>query len=148
MIRIKIKRVESGLETVADNEIPLPSYQTTGSVGMDLYAAHDLDVMPVPRLVGTGIAIEIPDGYEAQVRPRSSLSMRGCFLANPIGTIDQDYRGEIKVGFWSYIGHTLILRGDRIAQLVISPVVRAELVEVDELSDTDRGSGGFGSTGK
>ena len=119
---------------------------------MDLLAAVEQPVLlkPMQRaLIPTGIAIEIPPGFEAQVRPRSGLAIKhGITLLNAPGTIDADYRGEIKVILIN-LGHEefLINRGDRIAQLVICPVIRVELEEVEELSNTERSDGGFGSTG-
>jgi dUTP pyrophosphatase len=137
-VKVKVRRL--------DPDLPLPEYKTEGAAGMDLYARHDLAVMPRPQIVLTGIEIELPDGYEAKVCPRSGCRFK---IWNSPGTIDSDYRGEIKVEVWSPdTANPLILRGDRIAQLVISPVARAELVEVDELSETDRGSSGHGSTGR
>jgi len=122
------------------------------AAGLDLAAAVDDPVVLAPgarAAVGTGLAIELPVGYEGQVRPRSGLAMRhGVTLTNAPGTIDADYRGEVRI---LVINHgqepVTIATGDRIAQLVIAPVVQAQVVEVDELGDTDRGAGGFGSTG-
>lgn len=127
--------------------LPLPAYATAAASGLDLRAAADAAIAPgsVVR-IPTGIALEIPEGYEGQVRPRSGMSLRG--LPAILGTIDSDYRGEVGV-----LLHNLrpwpmhVSRGDRIAQLVIVPVARVRVVEVDELSETDRGDGGFGSTG-
>ena len=99
-------------------------------------------------MVDTGIKIEIPQGYEIQVRSRSGLALDGVCIANGVGTIDSDYRGVIKVLMYSISGMKHIKRGDRVAQLVISKVQDAEFVTVDTLSDTQRGAGGFGSTGK
>jgi dUTP diphosphatase len=132
--------------------LPLPSYMTVGAVGMDLLAdvAETVEIAPGARtLVPTGIAIELPPGFEAQVRPRSGLALRhGVTLLNSPGTIDSDYRGEIQVlminlGDQPYV----VQRGDRIAQLIVAPVVRAELREVEALNDSQRGPGGFGHTG-
>ena len=123
----------------------LPTYATDGAAGMDLYADADASIGSAPWLVSTGIALAIPPGYEAQVRPRSGLSKEGVTVA--LGTIDSDYRGEVMV-VMSSTRHRHITPGHRIAQLVIAPVVRAELVEVDSLDETARGAGGFGSTGR
>ena len=133
--------------------LDLPAYATAGSAGCDLRAAvaESLTMLPGGRsLVPTGIAIAIPEGYEGQVRMRSGLAIRhGLCLLNGPGTIDSDYRGEIQI-ILANLGTepVTIARGERIAQLVIAPVTRAELVEVDELPTTTRGSGGFGSTGR
>jgi len=130
--------------------LPLPAYATDGAAGLDLCAAEDAKltgyVVPIP----TGFAVEIPPGYEGQVRPRSGWSSAGLVVANAPGTIDSDYRGEIKVLVRASSISTepiAIKRGDRIAQLVIAPVARAEIVEAETLSETTRGDGGFGSTG-
>ena len=135
--------------------LPLPAYQTSHAAGLDLLAAVP-DAAPVTlapgarALVPTGLAIALPDGYEAQVRQRSGLAAKhGVTVLNSPGTIDADYRGEISV---LLINHGdapfTIRRGERIAQMVIAPVVQAELVPAASLSDTARGSGGFGSTGR
>jgi dUTP pyrophosphatase len=133
-------------------DLPLPAYATEHSAGLDLLAAVEapLELAPGARaLVPTGIAIALPDGYEAQVRPRSGLALHhGIGVLNSPGTIDADYRGEIGVilinaGAEAY----RVERGARIAQLVIAPVARASWREVDDLADSDRGGGGFGSTG-
>ena len=135
-----------------NRDLDLPSYETAQSAGMDLAAAVDepLTLQPGERaLVPTGLAIALPDGYEAQVRPRSGLAVRhGITLPNTPGTIDADYRGEIKVIVIN-LGDAAfeIVRGMRIAQMIVAPVTRAELVEVSELPETERGAGGFGSTG-
>ena len=140
LVKIKVKRMPNS------SGLPIPSYQTAGSVGLDLYAAHDLYVTPKPWKVCTGIAVEMPEGYQGQVVPRSGSDF---LIWNSPGTIDSDYRGEIVVKVWAPPTHNpIIMCGDRIAQLVIAPVARADLVEVEELSNTDRGSGGFGSTGR
>jgi dUTP pyrophosphatase len=120
---------------------------------MDLSAALSADQILEPGerlLVPTGFAIELPDGYEAQIRPRSGLALRhGLGVANSPGTVDSDYRGEIKVILINFgqEAYTLI-RGERIAQLVVAPVTRVDLVEVTELGETQRGAGGFGHTGR
>ncbi len=143
-IEIAVKRLpEAG-------DLPLPSYETSGSAGMDIRAAEPATVAPGKRgLVGTGFAFAIPEGYEVQVRPRSGLALKkGIAVLNSPGTIDSDYRGEIKV-ILANLGEEdfVIERGDRIAQIVVAPVQRGNIVEVEELDDTARGSGGFGSTG-
>jgi dUTP pyrophosphatase len=135
--------------------LPLPVYQTKGAAGLDLLAALDVQspmiLAPGARaLLPTGLIFELPPGYEAQVRPRSGLALNsGVTVLNSPGTIDSDYRGEVRV-ILANLGQAPfeIRRGERIAQLVISPVTRAELIEVGELSNTARGEGGFGSTGK
>jgi dUTP pyrophosphatase len=145
-LRIQITRLRGA------RDLPLPSPATPGAAGFDLHAAVSevLDVAPQQRvLVPTGLAIAVPDGYEAQVRPRSGLALRhGIVLPNAPGTIDSDYRGEIRIIVMNAGTEPfLIRRGDRIAQLVVAPVVRAEWVEVEALEDTARGHGGFGHTG-
>ncbi|MBR57493.1 MAG: dUTP diphosphatase [Myxococcales bacterium] len=136
-------------------DLELPSYATPGSAGMDLRACLSQDERPwslAPgerKAVPTGLAIAVPPNYEAQIRPRSGLALRdGVTCLNTPGTIDSDYRGEIRV-ILANLGQDVftINHGDRIAQLVLSPIVQAVLVPVDELDETSRGSGGFGSTG-
>jgi dUTP pyrophosphatase len=133
----------------AADPLPLPQYMTAGSAGMDLLADDSEEIPPGGRaLIPTGIAIELPEGYEAQVRPRSGLALRhGVTLLNSPGTIDSDYRGEIKVILVN-LGDAAfrVQRGDRIAQMVIAPVTRAELCETPDLADSSRGAGGFGHT--
>ena len=134
--------------------LPLPAYETHGSAGMDLRAAvpdeTPLVIRPGAReMVPTGLCIAVPEGYEAQVRPRSGLAARqGITCLNTPGTVDSDYRGEVKVILIN-LGedNVLIRRGDRIAQMVICPVIQANWLETDTLDQTVRGSGGFGSTG-
>lgn len=146
MATLRFARLDHGLG------LELPSYQTPGSAGMDLRAAvtEPLVLQPGERHpVPTGLRIAIEAGFEGQVRARSGLAFRkGLAVINGPGTIDSDYRGELKV---LLVNHgreaVLIERGERIAQLVIAPVVQAEVVEVDDLDVTERGSGGFGSTG-
>ncbi|MBX5482031.1 MAG: dUTP diphosphatase [Myxococcaceae bacterium] len=133
--------------------LPLPRYQTAQSAGMDLYADLDepLTLAPLARTaVPTGLAIEIPEGYEGQVRPRSGLALRhGVTCLNTPGTIDSDYRGEVKVILANLSNEPFMLhRGDRIAQLVIAPVTRVQWEEVERLSPSGRGNNGFGSTGR
>lgn len=135
-----------------NQDLPLPQYETDHSAGMDLRAAIDeaLELAPGARaLVPTGLRIALPPGTEAQVRPRSGLALRhGISMVNTPGTIDADYRGEIQVILINLGQEPFrIERGDRIAQLVVAPVLRAEWVEVDDLDDTARGAGGFGHTG-
>jgi dUTP pyrophosphatase len=135
--------------------LALPAYQSTLAAGLDLLAAvaEDAPIVLAPgqyALVPTGLSIALPSGYEAQVRPRSGLAVRhGVTVLNAPGTVDADYRGEIGVPL---INHSdapfTVRRGERIAQMVIAPVVQAELVPVTTLSSTARGSGGFGSTGR
>ncbi len=129
----------------------LPRYETAGAAGLDLRADEPFALAPGERrLVPTGLALEIPPGYEGQVRPRSGLAVRhGIALVNAPGTIDSDYRGEVQVILVN-LGQAPVsfARGDRIAQLVIAPVTRAALEVVEDLTATDRGAGGFGSTGR
>jgi dUTP pyrophosphatase len=147
--RVRILRLERAAG------LPLPTYHSEGAAGLDLLAAldtqHPLTLAPGARaLVPTGLVLELPAGYEAQVRPRSGLALNyGITVLNSPGTIDSDYRGEVGVVL-ANLGHAPfeIRRGERIAQLVVLPVARAELVEVFEVSPTTRGDGGFGSTGK
>ena len=134
--------------------LPLPAYQTPGSAGLDLMAAiapgTKLVIEPGARdLVPTGLRIELPQGYEAQVRPRSGLALKsGVTVLNSPGTIDSDYRGEVSVILINLGAEPFeITRGARIAQLIVAPVTQAVLVEADDLNGTARGAGGFGSTG-
>ncbi len=131
--------------------LTLPAYATAGAAGMDVVAAEDVTLAPGERrAVATGFAIAIPEGYEVQVRPRSGLALKhGVTCLNTPGTIDEDYRGEVKV-ILANLGQAPfeVRRGERIAQLVPAPVLRATLIEVDVLDATDRGEGGFGSTGR
>lgn len=145
-LSLRLRRLPHG------QDLPLPAYQSAAAAGMDLLAANDdpLVLQPGARaLVPTGIAIALPEGTEAQVRPRSGLAAKhGVTVLNTPGTIDADYRGEIKVILIN-LGDApfTVERGSRIAQMVVAPVARAELVEVADLDDTARGAGGFGSTG-
>jgi dUTP pyrophosphatase len=128
----------------------IPRYQTDGAAGMDVVACNDEPITLWPgavQVIPLGFAIELPDGYEAQVRPRSGLSLKGISVANSPGTIDSDYRGVNGVILRNMGDMTIIHKGDRIAQFVIARVAHAEIVEVEELSETSRGAGGFGSTG-
>lgn len=133
-----------------NTDLPLPAYATAGAAGMDVVAAEHVTLAPGARhAVATGLALAIPAGFEVQVRPRSGLALKhGVTVPNTPGTIDSDYRGELKVILINH-GATpfVVQRGDRIAQLVLAPVVQAEWVEVSELDTTARGAGGFGSTG-
>jgi dUTP pyrophosphatase len=143
-VPVRIKRLPHGVG------LALPSYATSGAAGMDVLAAEDLSLPPGGRhAVATGFALAIPAGYEVQVRPRSGLALKhGISLANTPGTIDADYRGELKVILINLGAEPFeIRRGDRIAQLVLAPVTLASWHEVEELDETARGAGGFGSTG-
>ncbi len=145
MIDIRLKRLPHG------EGLPLPSYASTGAAGLDVVAAETLTLPAGARhAVATGFAIAIPDGFEVQVRPRSGLALKhGITCLNTPGTIDSDYRGEVKV-ILANLGQEPfeIVRGERIAQLVPAPVQRAAFNEVSSLDETDRGAGGFGSTGR
>lgn len=145
-VAVNIMRLPHGAD------LSLPSYATPDSAGMDLLSAEDADVTLAPgarAMIATGIAIALPSGFEAQVRPRSGLAAKhGITVANSPGTIDADYRGEIKVILINLGDAPVTLsRGDRIAQMIIAPVVQATWNEVTDLDDTARGAGGFGSTG-
>ncbi|CAO1648913.1 dUTP diphosphatase [Parasphingorhabdus sp. NYA22] len=143
-VNIAVKRLDHA------GDLPLPSYETSGSAGMDIRAAEGLTIAPAQRgLVGSGFAFAIPHGYEIQVRPRSGLALKkGVSIPNTPGTIDSDYRGELKVILINHGQEDFVIqRGDRIAQIVIAPVQRGILKEVDRLDETARGEGGFGSTG-
>jgi dUTP pyrophosphatase len=145
MIRIQITRLPQG------EGLPLPAYATAHAAGMDVVSAEDLDLQPGQRhAVATGLRIAIPQGYEVQVRPRSGLALKhGITVPNTPGTIDSDYRGELKVIMINHGSEPFpIRRGERIAQLVPAAVTQAEWDEVAELDATDRGEGGFGSTGR
>ena len=145
MIGIQLKRLPHGVG------LPPPSYATDGAAGLDVVAAEDLTLQPGARhAVATGFAIAIPPGFEVQVRPRSGLALKhGITCLNTPGTIDEDYRGEVKVILANLGSEPFeVRRGERIAQLVPAPVLKAAFEEVAELVDTHRGSGGFGSTGQ
>ena len=145
-IRVSVKRLPHNVD------LPLPSYESASAAGMDLPAAvtADITLQPGERdLIATGLAIALPDGYEAQIRPRSGLAARnGVTVLNTPGTVDADYRGEVKV-ILANLGSEpfTVTRGMRIAQMVIAPVVHAAVEQVSELPETARGAGGFGSTG-
>ena len=144
LITIAIHRLPHG------DGLPLPAYATSGAAGMDVVAAETLTLAPGARhAVSTGFAVAIPDGYEVQVRPRSGLALKhGITCLNTPGTIDSDYRGEVKVILANLGDEDFVINtGDRIAQIVVAPVTQGILVEVDALDDTERGTGGFGSTG-
>ena len=145
--------VEVRIRRLAHAEgLPLPVYATGGAAGADVCAAVDSPIVIGPgerQAVPTGLVLEIPDGFEGQVRPRSGLAIRhGLTVVNAPGTIDSDYRGELKVLLVNLGTDAVsIARGDRIAQLVVAPVTCATFVETDDLTASDRGAGGFGSTG-
>ena len=143
-VPVRVKRLEHG------EGLELPRYATGGAAGMDVLSAEDVVLEPGMRhAVATGLAMAIPDGYEIQVRPRSGLALKhGISVPNTPGTIDSDYRGELKVIMINLGSEPFAIhRGDRVAQLVLAPVTRAGWVEVMELDETERGEGGFGSTG-
>lgn len=151
MITVKVKKLDH-----YDASFPLPSYETAGAAGADVRASlgvgEKLKIAPGERvLVPTGLSMEIPPGYEVQVRPRSGLSFKtGLMVLNSPGTIDSDYRGEVKI-ILGNLGKNdeIISHGDRVAQLVLAPVTQALFSEsMEELSATARGAGGFGSTGR
>lgn len=146
-VSLSLKRLPHG------EGLPLPAYQTEHAAGADVHAALEGPVMLQPgkhALIPTGFCYEIPPGYEMQVRPRSGLAFKhGVTVLNAPGTIDADYRGELKVLLINHGPEPFeIQRGERIAQIIIAPVSSVAFTEVDELSDTTRGAGGFGSTGK
>jgi dUTP pyrophosphatase len=143
-VDIRVKRLDHGAG------LPMPAYATSGAAGMDICAAESLTLRTGKRhAVATGFAFAIPDGYEVQVRPRSGLALKhGITCLNTPGTIDSDYRGEVKVILANLGDEDFIINtGDRIAQIVVAPVTHGMMIEVDALDDTDRGTGGFGSTG-
>ena len=147
-IQLKIQHIENKY-----SDIPLPEYATEGSSGLDLRASVDSE-MKIEKgkvgLVPTNLRVEIPVGYEIQIRPRSGLAAKnGIGVLNSPGTIDSDYRGEIKVILFN-VGEEdfVIKRGDRVAQMILSKIYRADLIVADELNDSTRGEGGFGHTGK
>ena len=145
-LRVSVQRLPHGAD------LPLPAYATAQSAGLDLMAAVDADVTLAPgarRLIPTGLSIALPAGYEAQVRPRSGLALKhGITVLNSPGTIDADYRGEVKVLLINHGSENFVLkRGDRIAQMVVAPVTRIAWTTVETLDETERGAGGYGSTG-
>ncbi|MBU7580283.1 MAG: dUTP diphosphatase [Porphyrobacter sp.] len=143
-VGVQVKRLPHG------EGLPLPAYATAGAAGMDVVSAEDVTLAPAARhAVATGLSMAIPEGYEIQVRPRSGLALKhGITVPNTPGTIDSDYRGELKVILINLGSEPFVIaRGDRVAQLVLAPVVQAAWDEVAELDATERGEGGFGSTG-
>lgn len=143
-VQVKLKRLPHG------EGLPLPAYATPGSAGMDVVAAENVTIAPGARhAVATGLCVAIPQGYEIQVRPRSGLAFKhGITVPNTPGTIDSDYRGELKVLLINHgVEDFAIARADRVAQLVVAPVTQGVWQEVEELDATTRGEGGFGSTG-
>ena len=145
MVKILVKKL--------DSRVKLPSYKTVGSSGMDLMALTDKPITILPKksyLVPTGISVAMPKNYEIQIRPRSGLAAKNNIsVLNTPGTIDSDYRGEIKIILFNHgSDEFLINNGDRIAQIVLMPIHKIDFEEVDNLPDTVRGEGGFGSTGK
>jgi dUTP pyrophosphatase len=150
MSYIKVKLLEN-----FDNQLPLPKYETALAAGADLRASlgvnEKLCIKPGERvLIPTGLSFEIEPGFEVQVRPRSGLSLKTSLLVvNSPGTIDADYRGEVKIIMGNFgVNDEIIDHGDRVAQMVLMPISQAKFEIVDNLGDTDRGTGGFGSTGK
>ena len=146
LMEVNIQRIEG------NEDLPLPRYMSPGASGMDLFAATREPVIIPPgevAMIPLGIRIALPEGFEAQVRPRSGLAARhGIGILNSPGTVDSDYRGEVKVILFNFGKKDFTInRGDRIAQMVITRVARVTLVEQDDLEDTKRGSGGFGHTG-
>ena len=143
-VEVRVKRLNHGAG------LPLPEYATSGAAGMDICAAESLTLRAGRRhAVATGFAFAIPDGYEVQVRPRSGLALKhGITCLNTPGTIDSDYRGEVKA-ILANLGEDdfAIAKGDRIAQIVVAPVTQGVMVEVESVDETERGTGGFGSTG-
>lgn len=145
-------RVAVSVKRFHGEDLPLPRYMTEHAAGMDIFAAVDEDAVLLPgerRLIPTGIAVALPPGYEAQIRPRSGLAVEaGVTLLNSPGTIDADYRGEIKILIINHGAHPFVVtRGDRIAQMVIQEVCRASWNPTRDLEMTGRGEGGFGHTG-
>ena len=143
-VDIRVKRLDHGAG------LPMPAYATSGAAGMDICAAESLTLRAGKRhAVATGFAFAIPHGYEVQVRPRSGLALKhGITCLNTPGTIDSDYRGEVKVILANLGDEDFVINtGDRIAQIVVAPVTQGIMNEVDALEDTERGTGGFGSTG-
>ncbi|MDD5594282.1 MAG: dUTP diphosphatase [Candidatus Margulisbacteria bacterium] len=146
MLKVQVKVLPHGAG------VPLPKYMSEHAAGMDLYAAVNPEIVIPPgewQLVPTGLSIALPEGYEAQVRPRSGLALKqGVSVLNTPGTVDADYRGEVGVILMNHSKNDLVVkRGDRIAQMIINKIERINFEEVEELPATDRGAGGFGSTG-
>lgn len=147
-VKIKVRRLNKDFD-----DIPLPGYATPGSSGLDIRAAVSADVVLAPGsfgLVPTNLSVEIPEGFEIEVRPRSGLAAKfGIGVLNSPGTIDSDYRGEVKIILFNFGKENFrISRGDRIAQMVLSKVYSADLIESENLHESGRGAGGFGHTGK
>ena len=147
MLKAQVKRLPHGMD------LPLPKYMSDHAAGMDLYAAVQEDTTIPPggwKLVPTGLSIALPEGYEAQVRPRSGLALKqGVSILNTPGTVDADYRGEVGIILMNHNTKELVVkRGDRIAQMIINKIERIEFEEVAELPEAQRSSGGFGHTGK
>ena len=145
MVKVLIKKLNPGLE--------LPAYKTTGASGMDLMAFIEKPIKLAPNkscLVPTGLSVAFPEDYEIQIRPRSGLAAKdNITVLNTPGTIDSDYRGEIKIILFNHSNKEFIINNkDRVAQMILTPVIKMELEEIDDLPDTLRGLGGFGSTGK
>ncbi|MGB9612744.1 MAG: dUTP diphosphatase [Candidatus Margulisiibacteriota bacterium] len=145
-MKMQVKRLPHG------QDLPLPCYMSDHAAGMDLFAAVNSEIIIPPgqwRLVPTGISIALPEGYEAQVRPRSGLALKqGISILNTPGTVDADYRGEVGVILMNHSKEKLVIkRGDRIAQMIINKIERVEIEEVNELPESNRGPAGFGSTG-
>jgi dUTP diphosphatase len=146
MLELKIKKF-AGTE-----DLPLPKYMSEHAAGMDVYAAVKEDVVlgsGETKLIPTGMSMEVPNGYEVQVRPRSGLALKHSIsLMNSPGTIDADYRGELGIILSNFGKEDFIVkRGERVAQIIVAPVVQVKVVQVEEVSETERGAGGFGSTG-
>ena len=146
MLKVQIKKLDHGAD------VPSPKYMSDHAAGMDIYAAVKEETIIPPgewKLIPTGFAMAIPQGFEAQVRPRSGLALKqGVGILNTPGTVDADYRGEVGVILVNHSKQDLVIkRGDRIAQMIINKIERVEIEEVAELTATDRGSGGFGHTG-
>jgi dUTP pyrophosphatase len=145
VVKVLIKKLNPGLE--------LPAYKTTGASGMDLMAFIEKPIKLAPNkscLVPTGLSVAFPEDYEIQIRPRSGLAAKyNITVLNTPGTIDSDYRGEIKIILFNHSNKEFIINNkDRVAQMILTPVIKMELEEIDDLPDTLRGLGGFGSTGK
>lgn len=143
-VLVRVRRLSHG------HDLPLPAYASAGAAGMDVLSAEDLVLAPGARhAVATGLSLAIPDGYEVQVRPRSGLALKhGITVPNTPGTIDSDYRGELKIILINHSAEPFaIRRGDRVAQLILAPVTRLRWEETDDLGTTARGERGFGSTG-
>jgi dUTP pyrophosphatase len=139
-MKVKIKKLHE--------DAVIPSYSKAGDAGMDLYSVRQEQDEHQNCVHYTGLAVEIPEGHVGLIYPRSSISKTSCFLRNSVGVIDSGYRGEIMIKFHCYTNFKVYDVGDRVAQLIIMPYPQVEFEEVEELSNTDRGTGGFGSTGE